>query len=84
DRTARLWDAATGNAIASLIPMPAGWAVLLAGDAYKLVGEPDGAFWWIIKNVRFEPGDLDRYVPAIHRLLPDAPLPLPPPGRVAG
>ncbi len=77
DGTVRLWDVATGQQIATVISVRNGWAVLLADGLYKLVGEPAGSFWWMIKNVRFEPGELDGYDPTIRRLPPDAPLPLP-------
>lgn len=51
--------------------------MLLPDGAYKLVGESKGRFWWVIKNVRFEPGELDPYDPTIRRLPPGARLPLP-------
>ncbi len=53
------------------------WALLLPDGSYKVVGEPDGSFWWVIKNVRFEPGELDGYDPVVRRIPADAPLPLP-------
>ncbi len=77
DGTVRLWDTATGRQIAIMIGGRSGWALLLPDGSYKLVGEPDGSFWWMIKNVRFEPGELDGYDPTVRRLAPDAPLPLP-------
>ncbi|WP_250283548.1 hypothetical protein, partial [Frankia sp. CiP1_Cm_nod2] len=67
----------TGRRIATVIGLQDGWAVLLPDGSYKLVGEPGGSFWWVIKTVRFEPGELDGYDPAIRRLAEDAPLPLP-------
>nr|WP_239380803.1 WD40 repeat domain-containing protein [Frankia sp. CIT1] len=77
DGTVRLWDTATGQQIATVIGIRDGWAVLLADGSYKLVGEPAGSFWWVIKNVRFEPGELDDYDPTIRRVPADTPLPLP-------
>ncbi|CAO5150475.1 hypothetical protein FAIPA1_130097 [Frankia sp. AiPs1] len=34
-------------------PWRRGWAVLLPDGSYKLMGEPDGRFWWMVKDVRF-------------------------------
>ncbi|WP_322753832.1 pentapeptide repeat-containing protein [Frankia sp. Cas3] len=78
DATVRLWDTATGRSIATLIGVRDGWALLRPDGSYKLVGEPDGSFWWVIGNVRFEPGELDGYDPTVRRLSEDTPLPLPP------
>ncbi|WP_322763155.1 pentapeptide repeat-containing protein [Frankia sp. Cr2] len=77
DATVRLWDTATGRSIATLIGVRDGWALLLPDGSYKLVGEPDGSFWWVIGNVRFEPGELDGYDPTVRRVPADAPLVLP-------
>jgi len=74
DRTVRLWDPATYNEIATLIATQDGWAALLPDGRYKMEGDLAGAFWWTIKLCRFEPGELDPYVPAIRRLPVDAPL----------
>uniref|UniRef100_UPI003A10140F WD40 repeat domain-containing protein n=1 Tax=Frankia sp. Cas4 TaxID=3073927 RepID=UPI003A10140F len=77
DGSVRLWDTATGRQIAIMIGGRSGWALLLPDGSYKVVGEPDGSFWWVIKNVRFEPGELDGYDPAVRRIPADAPLTLP-------
>ncbi|EIV94186.1 WD40 repeat domain-containing protein, partial [Frankia sp. QA3] len=81
DGSVRVWETTTGRPIAALLGLPAGWAALLP-DGYKLVGDPGGAFWWTIKAVRFEPGELDRFDPSARRLPDDAPLPLPPEYRI--
>jgi hypothetical protein len=77
DGTVRVWESATGRRIATMIGVREGWAVLLPDGSYKLVGEPDGAFWWMVKTVRFEPGELDPYDPTVRRIPEDGPLPLP-------
>jgi hypothetical protein len=77
DRQVRLWDVATGRALAIMVGTRGGWVVLFPDGAYKLVGDSDGSLWWIIKTVRFEPGELDAYDPAVRRLPEDARLPLP-------
>jgi hypothetical protein len=85
DTTVRLWDTATGRHLATLIGVRGGgWAVLLPDGSYKCDGDTAGAFWWAIKLCRFEPGELDPYVPEIRRLPADAPIPPPPvPGSTA-
>lgn len=75
DGVVRLWDAASGVLRATLIGFPGGWAVLLPGGSYKLVGDATGAFWRRVKGVRFEADELDGHVPSIRRLPENAPLP---------
>ena len=41
---------------------------------YKPGGNPAGSFWFLSGLCRFEPGELDPYVPSIRRLAPDEPL----------
>ena len=75
DGTIRIWSVATGECLATLLPLPDdGWAVLLPDGRYKLSGNPAGRFWWTIGLCRFEPGELDPYVPGIQQLPPDAPI----------
>ena len=73
DGTARLWDIA-GDPIATLLPLPVGQAVLLPDGSYKLDCEPGNGLWWAIKLCRFEPGELDPYVPGLRRVPSDQPL----------
>jgi len=69
DGTARVWDTATGHLLVTLVPLPGGsYATLLPDGSYKLDGDPAGRLWWAIKMCRFEPGELDPYVPGIRRL----------------
>jgi WD40 repeat protein/3',5'-cyclic AMP phosphodiesterase CpdA len=78
DGTTRLWDAATGAWRALLLSVRAGgYGVLLPGGTYRTFGNLGGAIWWVIKLSRFEPGELDPYVPAIRSLPIDAEI-LPP------
>jgi WD40 repeat protein/3',5'-cyclic AMP phosphodiesterase CpdA len=73
DATARIWDSDRGTYLVTLLPLPGdGYAVLLPSGSYKLTGDPRGALWWAIKLCRFEPGELDPYVPEINRLAEDA------------
>ncbi|WP_133150699.1 hypothetical protein, partial [Frankia canadensis] len=78
DSTIRLWDVDQGLEIAVLIPLPdGGHAVVLPDGSYKLAGEAAGRFWWMVRNHRFEVGELDGYVDNVRRLPDDAPLPRP-------
>ena len=51
---------------------------------YKLEGEVTGQFWYVVGMWRFEPGELDAYLPGIGQIPLDAefspPGILPPPG----
>jgi hypothetical protein len=78
DGTIRLWDVATGACLAVLIPRPGGWAAFTPDGRYKLAGDIAGAFWFVAGLCRFEPGELDPYVPGIQRIPDDEPL-IPPP-----
>jgi WD40 repeat protein len=74
----RLWDTSAQTELAKLVPLPGGgWAAFLPDGAYKLVGEPGGTVWWAVKNVRFEPGELDLWAPAVRRLDSDSRIALP-------
>jgi hypothetical protein len=57
-----------------LIPRPEGWATVLPDGRYKLGGDIARAFWHVIGLVRFEPGELDPYLPAPLRIPDDEPL----------
>jgi WD40 repeat protein len=75
DPMVRVWDSATGEACYGLLPLDDdGWAVLTPDGRYKLEGPANGEFWYAINMCRFEPGELDPYVPELRRLATDAPL----------
>ena len=80
DGTLRLWHVPTGACLAVLLPCPEGWAAFTPDGHYKLGGDIQGAFWHVIGLCRFEPGELDPYLPRPLRIPDDAPLyTLPPP-----
>jgi WD40 repeat protein len=67
DRTARIWNTA-GACLAVLRAFSAdGYAVLLADGSYKLETSSRGELWWAVKLARFEPGEIEQFVPIIRR-----------------
>ena len=84
DGTIRLWDVATARCLAILLATPEGWAAFTPDGRYKIGGDIAGSFWHVIGLCRFEPGELDPYLPEPppprRRLLPHPPpAPSPPP-----
>ncbi len=49
--------------MAVLAHLPEGWAAFTPDGRYKLGGETAGGFWHSIGLCRFEPGELDPYLP---------------------
>jgi hypothetical protein len=81
DETARIWDAATGACLATLVPLPSGGYITLLPDAsYKLDGDPGDCLWWTAGLRRLGPGEAGRRFPEVRRLPPGAPI-LPSPIR---
>ncbi|WP_264482881.1 TIR domain-containing protein [Streptomyces pinistramenti] len=83
DGTIRLWNIpapdGTGPAPepslrATLIGVPDGWAALTPEGGYKYEGAVAGEFWHVVGMARFAPGELDDYLPGVHRLSLDAEL----------
>jgi len=82
DGTVRLWDPHAHTAVATLVSLADGWAVLLPDGTYKLAGESDDELWWAVKLCRFPPGALDEHVASIRRRAAAEELPLGgPPGQ---
>jgi WD40 repeat protein len=73
DNTIRLWDVATGQCRAILVHLRDGWVAYTPDGRYKLGGDISGGFWHVVNLCRFEPGELDEYIPGL-RLPLDAPL----------
>ncbi len=77
DGTVRIWDLTAGAAPEvrmTLLGLPEGWAALAPDGRYKMEGSVAGQFWHVIGTCRFEPGDLNRYLPAVRQLPLDAPF----------
>jgi len=76
DGAVRLWDLRDGAPAARivLIGLPDGWAAAARDGRYKLTGEPAGKFWHVVGLTRFEPGELDPYIPELRRLREEDPF----------
>jgi WD40 repeat protein len=71
DGTVRLWSLLPdGPPVmrATLIGVPEGWAALTPSGGYKSDGDVDGEFWHVVGMSRFTPGELDEFLPGVHRL----------------
>lgn len=76
----RVWDLShRPNPVvaATLIPLREGGYAALTPDGYQLDGDPGNDLWWAVKLCRFAPGELDPYVPGLHRLPANTPFRLP-------
>jgi WD40 repeat protein len=77
DGAVGLWAVGGGGPprlLLTLLGLPEGWAALASDGRYKQEGEIAGQFWHVIGMCRFEPGDLDEFLPEIRLLPPDAPF----------
>jgi WD40 repeat protein len=63
DATMRLWDANTGQCLATLVSLREGWVAFTPKGRYRLGGSLGGNFWHVASLCRFEPGELDPYLP---------------------
>ena len=72
---AGLWDAHDGRLLATTTPCDDSWAVFTPDGRYK-TANADGSFWYSIGLCRFEPGELDEFLPpgTLRRMELDAPL----------
>jgi WD40 repeat protein len=75
DATARLWDAASGAHLATLVPLPSGGYITLLPDGrYKLDGDPGDCLWWAAGLSRLGPAEVSSRFPEVRRLPPGAPI----------
>jgi hypothetical protein len=72
----RLWEVPSGALLATLVCSCEGRVAFTSTGRYKLGGNPAGSFWYAINLCRFEPGELDEFLPTgtPRRLAPDQPL----------
>jgi WD40 repeat protein len=75
DATARVWDAASGACLATLVPLPSGgYLTLLPDGRYKLNGDPGDRLWWASGLRRLGLDEVSGRFPEIRRLPPGAPV----------
>lgn len=82
DGTLRLWDTADGTPLVTFLHAPDGWITFTPDGRYKRDGDVSGAFWHQIGGCRFEPGELDPYLPSSLRVADSDPLVVIPGTRV--
>ncbi|WP_437730496.1 pentapeptide repeat-containing protein [Sorangium sp. So ce1335] len=68
DGTIRLWTVPGGLCVAVLVHLQGGWIAFSPDGRYKLGGDTTGAFWHEIGDCRFEPGELDPFLPFALRI----------------
>ncbi|MGK3961899.1 pentapeptide repeat-containing protein [Sorangium sp. So ce118] len=74
DGSIRLWDASAGACIAVLLRLSEGWVAFTPRGRYRLRGDIAASFWHAVGLCRFEPGELDAYLPAPLRITEDEPI----------
>lgn len=74
DGAVRLWSAETGAVLATFIKLMDGWVTFRPDGRYKLGGDIGGSFWHAVDLCRFEPGELEPYLPTPLRIPDDEPL----------
>jgi WD40 repeat protein/3',5'-cyclic AMP phosphodiesterase CpdA len=68
DNTLHLRDAATGESKLILLHLEEGWAAFTPDGRYKHGGNLSGGLWFAINLCRFEPGELDAFLPTIRQI----------------
>jgi WD40 repeat protein len=65
DNTVRFWDLGTRSLKLMRLQFADGWAAFAPDGRYKYLGNLAGGFWYAIGLCRFEPGELDEFLPSI-------------------
>jgi WD40 repeat protein len=68
DGAVRLWAPGKPGALGILLGFSKGWAAVTPEGPYKFAGMAIGEFWYAIGLCRFDPGELDPYVPDLQRV----------------
>jgi uncharacterized protein YjbI with pentapeptide repeats len=63
DNTVRLWEVASGTLLATLMATAEGWVAFTPNGRYRLNGNLGGGFWYVVGLCRFEPGEIDPFLP---------------------
>ncbi|MFD0660099.1 WD40 repeat domain-containing protein [Thermocatellispora tengchongensis] len=58
----------------TLLGLQEGWAAIAPDGRYKVEGDIGHQFWHVVGMCRFEPGELDPYLPEVTHLARDAPF----------
>jgi WD40 repeat protein len=67
--TIRIWNVPRRRCEATLVPLTGrGWAAIATDHRYKVEGVITGEFWLAAGLCRFEPGEIDPYLPAVTRV----------------
>lgn len=77
DGTVRLWRVGEGGRAehaATLLGFPNGSVAITPEGHYKTDGDVTNEFWHVVGMARFEPGELDPYLPDLTQLEPDSQL----------
>ena len=76
DGTVRIWQVGAEGPThqATLLGLPDGWVAFTPDGRYKSAGDVSGHFWHVVGVCRFEPGELDAYLPDIREVDPDVSL----------
>ncbi|WP_131742865.1 NACHT and WD40 repeat domain-containing protein, partial [Actinomadura roseirufa] len=72
-----LWDVTDRSAPrrrATLLGLAGGWAALAPDGRYKWEGDATAEFWYSVGMCRFEPGELDAYLPEVRQIPMEAPF----------
>ncbi|MBW4716148.1 NACHT domain-containing protein [Saccharothrix obliqua] len=76
DRTARLWHSRDGVELVTFVADEDGHVALLPDGSYKCPSGRSKDVFWMVRDCRFEMGELDPYYPEIRRLAIREPLPI--------
>ncbi|WP_127506299.1 NACHT and WD40 repeat domain-containing protein [Actinoplanes solisilvae] len=69
DGTIRIWNIRRRRCEATLISLTGrGWAAIATDHTYKVEGVTTGEFWLVAGLCRFEPGEIDPYLPVVNRV----------------
>lgn len=71
--TIRYWNPTSGQCLATSVFGEHGWATFLPDGRYKYGGNPTALFWHALGLGRYDPGELDEFLPGL-RLDDKAPI----------
>ncbi len=76
DGTVRLWDVRSARPLATMLGLgDGGWCLVRPDGGYQLAGNLADAFWWVLRECAFGPGELDDVPSGVQRLEDGEPVP---------